>query len=135
MDNKSENIYILKSALYIIFFSFLALMLEQIFVFFAGSNTFMPPFLLLVLIFCGFKYGSISGALVGFIYGIVYSSIILSEPGIHIFIWLFIGWFSGKLKNFFYFEKFSYTLIPLIIILILESLFFKILSSLFDKYI
>ena len=63
-------------------------------------NVWRPDLILIVTIIIGYKYGAITGILIGFILGLIQDSISVSPIGLSSLANCIIGFLSGNIKEF-----------------------------------
>lgn len=113
----------------LIFLSVIFLSAEQIINFFIGEINWLPSFLILVVIYAGFIKGDTWGIFAGFVMGYINSLLTLSDPGLNTLCWMLIGWFAGRMKKYFYFDKFSSLIFPMILLIFAEYVIFMLLKK------
>lgn len=93
----------------------------SVFRFIAFGNT-VPNLLLIAVVFYGLMRGEYSGIIAGFFCGLLMDIFFMNYIGFHAFIYMYIGFFNGKLSKYIIEKDYKIPLISVVLSDILVSL-------------
>lgn len=99
----------------------LFLLQSSIFHYFSFGNT-VPNLLLIAVVSYGLMRGEYSGIIAGFFCGLLMDIFFMNYLGFHSFIYMYIGYFNGKINKYYIKEDFKIPVISMLVSDILVNL-------------